>query len=145
MRPRMLGEDLQDDLGPVEHTRFELELEVALLARAQVLVANDEVELTLRSHVAQRLHLAHAEEVGRVDLGPTLHVRAHDFGPGRARQVGQLGHLIPDGFGAGTKKEHPYEVCPLFGQAGRDQIASFLRRVMASSIRASGAVTESRK
>src|SRR5690349_16599362 len=64
----VLGEDLEDDLGAVEHPRLDRQLQVALLSRAQVLVADDEVELALELQIAQGLHLAHADEMRRVDL-----------------------------------------------------------------------------
>src|SRR5207247_824669 len=42
VRARMLGEDLEDDLGAIEHAGLDRQLEVALLARAEVLVASSE-------------------------------------------------------------------------------------------------------
>jgi hypothetical protein len=53
VRPRVLGKDLEDDLRPIQDSGLDLELEVSLLARAQVLVADDNVEATLELHVAQ--------------------------------------------------------------------------------------------
>src|SRR6185437_9758344 len=40
VRACVLGEDLEDDLGPVHHPGLQLQLEVALLAGRQVLVAD---------------------------------------------------------------------------------------------------------
>src|SRR5205823_4376125 len=57
VRACMLGEDLEDDLRAVEHPSLDLELQVALLARTEVLVADDQVELALALQVAQRLDL----------------------------------------------------------------------------------------
>src|SRR4029077_20220872 len=42
--PRVLGEDLEDHFRAVEHANLELELQVALLSRAQVVIADDQVE-----------------------------------------------------------------------------------------------------
>ena len=53
MRARVLGEDLEDDLGPVEDSGLECEFEVSLLPRAQVFVADDNVVLALNLQVAQ--------------------------------------------------------------------------------------------
>jgi hypothetical protein len=73
----MLGKDLEDDLGPIEDARLDVQLQVALLSRAQVFIANDEVERTFQLHVAQGFDLAHSYEMRRIDLGPALHVGAH--------------------------------------------------------------------
>jgi hypothetical protein len=103
----MLGKDLEDDLGPIEDARLDVQLQVALLSRAQVFVADDEVERTFQLHVAQRLDLAHSNEVRRIDLGPALHVGAHDLRTRGAGQVGQLGHLVAEGLGGRAREEDP--------------------------------------
>jgi hypothetical protein len=74
VRARVLGEDLEDDLGPVEHPGLQIELEVSLLARTEVLVAHDHVEPALELHGAQLLDLAHSDEVPGIDLASALHV-----------------------------------------------------------------------
>jgi hypothetical protein len=142
--PRVLGEDLEDDLGPVEHTNLELELEVALLSRAQVVVADDQIECTLELELAQLVQLAHADEVGGVDSRASLDVGADDVGAGRPREIGQLGHLLANQFRRRSRQQQPDQVCPL-ARRPRDQSLSRRRRAIASSRRASGAVTESRK
>ena len=40
---RMVGEDVEDDRGPVDHRDADVLLEVALLARQQLVVAGDQV------------------------------------------------------------------------------------------------------
>ena len=141
----VLSEDLEDDLRPVEHARLQLQLEVALLAGTQVLVADDQVERSFDLHVAQRRDLAHADEVRWIDLGSPLDVRADDLGAGRSGQVGQLGHLVTDRLWSRTREQDADEIGPLPRAPGRDQSWSFLIRFIASSRRASGAVTERRK
>jgi hypothetical protein len=145
MSARVLGEDLQDDLGAVEHPRLQLQLEVALLSRAQVLIADDKVELAFHLHGAQSFHLAHADEMGGIDLGATLEIRTDDFRSRCAREIGQLSHLFANKFGPGAGEQHPDEVSPLARGPGCNQSLSALIRVIASSSRASGAVTDRRK
>src|SRR5262249_19595090 len=64
----VLGEDLEDDLGAIEDTRLDRQLQVALLARAQVFVGDDEVIAPFELELAKRVHLAHTDQVRRVDL-----------------------------------------------------------------------------
>ena len=119
---RVLGEDLEDDLGPVEDPSLDLQLEVALLTRAEVLVADHKVELPLELHVAKLVDLAHADEVRRVDLGPPLHVGADDLDACGAREVGQLGHLLAHSFLSGAWQEDANEKRPLTRAPGRDHL-----------------------
>src|SRR5258706_62455 len=105
MGSRVLGEDLEDDLGAVEHPGLDIKLQVALLPRAQILVADDEVELAFELQVPQRLDLAHADEMRGVHFGPPLHLRADNFRARRPGQVRQLGHLVPDRLGAGAREQ----------------------------------------
>ncbi len=142
--PCMLGEDLEDDLCAVEHANLELELEVALLSRAEVVVADDQIECALELEVAELIQLAHADEVGRVDPGAPLDVGTDDIGAGRPGEVGQLGHLLVNQLRGGSRQHQPDQVCPL-ARRPRDQSLSRLSRAIASSRRASEAVTESRK
>ena len=90
MRARMQREDLEDDLGAIEHANLERALEVALLPRTQVFVAHEHVERALEHHLAQGVDLAGADEMRRLDLGTALQVRSNDFGAGRSRELGEL-------------------------------------------------------
>ncbi len=94
MGASVLGKDLEDDLGAVEHTRLDRQLEVALLPRAEVFVADHDVEAALELHIAQRLDLAHSDEVCGVDHGPPLHVGSDDVCARGAGEVRQLVHLL---------------------------------------------------
>ena len=145
MRPGVLSEDLEDHLGAVEDARLELQLEVALLPRAQIVVADNQVESAFHLQLAQLVDLAHADEVRGVDLGPPLHVGADDLDACGAREVGQLGHLLAHSFLSGARQEDANEKRPLTRAPGCDQSLSFLMRDIASSRRASGAVTDRRK
>jgi hypothetical protein len=80
-----------------------------------------------------------------INRGAALHVRAHDLGTSCARKVGQLGHLVTHYFGISPGEQHTDEIDPLPRDFRRDQSLSFLILVIASSRRASGAVTDSRK
>src|SRR5712692_4668020 len=142
MRARMLGEDLEDHLGAVEYACFELELEVALLPRAEVVVADDEVEGALQLELAQRIDLAHADEMRRVDLSTPLYVRADDFRARRACEVGELRHLHAHELGGRARQHYPDKVSPLSRRPGMDQSLSRLSRASASSKRESEAVTD---
>src|SRR5713101_7694762 len=79
MRTRVLGKYLQDHFGAVEDAGLQLELEVALLTRTQVVIADDEIEATFELELAQLLDLAHADEMRGVDSRAALHIRAHHF------------------------------------------------------------------
>jgi len=145
MRAGVLGKDLEDDLGPIQHTGLDGQLQVALLAWTQVLVADDQVELAFKLQVAERLDLAPADEVRGIDFGPPLHVGPHDFDACRASEVSQFRHLVADRFGSCPGERDADQIRALPRGPGRDQSLSVPIRVIASCRRASGAVTESRK
>src|SRR5216683_3274216 len=67
LRMRLLGEDLENDFCAVEHADLELELQVALLTRTQVVVADDKIECTLELELAELIQLAHADEMCGID------------------------------------------------------------------------------
>ena len=106
MRARVLREDLEDHLGPVEHPRLQGELEVTLLARAQVFIAHDHVERAFLLHLAQCIDLAHPDEVRGVDIASPLHVGADNVRPGGAREVAQLRHLMANDLGSRARQQH---------------------------------------
>ena len=58
---RVRGEDVEDDRGAVDHRQPERRLEVALLARRELVVAGDEVRVRARELGLQLLELAGAE------------------------------------------------------------------------------------
>jgi hypothetical protein len=80
--------------------------------------------------------------VPRVDLAAALHIRTDHLG---ACELGQLCHLLLDQLRGSARKQNADEKRPLSRGPGVDQSLSFLIRAIASSRRASGAVTESLK
>src|ERR1700730_15096228 len=90
----MLGEDLENHLGAIEHPGLQVELEVPLLTGAEILVADDHVETAFELHLAQLFALAHADEMPGIDLAAALHIRSDDLGACGACQIGQLAHLL---------------------------------------------------
>ncbi len=145
MRARVLGKDLEDHLRAVEDAGLQLELEVALLTRTQVVIADDEIEATFELELAQLLDLAHADEMRGVDSRAALHIRAHHFRPSGPREVRQLVHLLANQLRGRSRQQQPNQVRPLSRRLRCDQSLSCLSRSIASARRASGAVTESRK
>src|SRR5438552_1970623 len=74
--PGVLGEYVQDQLGAIDDSQLELALQVALLARAQILVADQDVVAGAVLRLAELLHLAFADEQRGIDLGPALDIDA---------------------------------------------------------------------
>lgn len=145
MGPRMLGKDLEDDFRSVDNSRLDVKLEVALLTRTEIVVADDEIELALELHVAQRFDFAHPDEMRGVDLAVALKVGADDVGACGARQIGELGHLVTDCLRARPGQQNAKQVSALARRTSCDQRLIFLILFMASSNRSSGAVTDNRK
>jgi hypothetical protein len=81
----------------------------------------------------------------RVDLAAALHIRTDHLGARGAGELGQLCHLLLDQLRRSARKQNADEKRPLSRGPGVDQSLSFLIRAIASSRRASGAVTESLK
>jgi hypothetical protein len=92
--PRVEGEDVEDHLGAVDDLDAELLLEVALLARAEVLVADQGLEPELAPALAKLLDLAAADEERGLDLLTALDVRANDGGAVGAAELRELAHLL---------------------------------------------------
>jgi len=74
MGARVLREDVENHLRSVEHPHLELAFEVSLLARAEVVVADNDVECALSAHLAKLVDLAHPNEMRRVHPTPSLDV-----------------------------------------------------------------------
>src|SRR5215467_1457616 len=94
MGSHMLGEDIEDQLGSVDHPYGELSLEVPLLPRAQVLVADHEVVMQVVALLADVSDFATPDKEGWFDLFSTLDVRGHYIATGGLSQLGQLPHLL---------------------------------------------------
>ena len=89
-RARVDGEDVEDHGGAVDHRHPELLLEVALLARGELVVAGDEVRVRLLDQQLELLDLARPEVEVRVRLVALLDQLADDGDAGRAQQLLEL-------------------------------------------------------
>src|ERR1700674_1070913 len=89
-----LGEDVQDQFGAVDHLDVELFLQVALLARRELFIEDEQVEVNLVLQCVQRLDLALTDEERGVGFWPPLGIGADHDHAGRLRQLAQLEHLL---------------------------------------------------
>src|ERR1700730_10594041 len=89
-----LREDVQDQLGAVDHLDIELFLQVALLSRGELFIEDEQSEAGLVFHGVQRLDLDFSDEERRVRFLPPLRVGADHDHAGRSRQLAQLEHLL---------------------------------------------------
>ena len=92
-RAGVVGEDVEDDRRAVDHRHAELLLEVALLARQQLVVDRDQVGVGLLHRLLQLGELAAAEVAVRVGPLAALHHLAGDGHAGGAQQLAQLGEI----------------------------------------------------
>ncbi len=86
----VVGEDVEDDRGPVDDRHAEGALEVALLPRGELVVAGDEVRAGALDLRLQLLELAAAEVAIGVGLGPLLDHPAGRGNAGRPQQLPEL-------------------------------------------------------
>ncbi len=93
-RMGVVGEDVEDDRGAVDHGDVERRLEVALLARRELVVAGDQVGAGALDLGLQLGELAAAEVA--VGVGRLAHLQhlAGGRDAGRAQQLLQLGELV---------------------------------------------------
>ena len=70
---RVAGEDVEDHRGAVDHRDVELGLEVALLARRQLVVGDDDIRVGVLEQRLDLVDLAGAEVVVRMRLIALLH------------------------------------------------------------------------
>ena len=92
-RVRVVGEDVEDDRRAVDHRHVERLLEVALLARLELVVDGDQVGVGLLDRLLELGELALAEIAVGVGLGPALGQLAGDGHPGGAQELPQLGQV----------------------------------------------------
>ncbi len=90
----MGGEDVEDHRRAVDDRHAELLLEVALLARAQLVVAGDHVGVALVRGLLCLLDLAGAQVGVGVRRVASLDHLPHDFHPGCAQQLAQLVEVV---------------------------------------------------
>ena len=92
-RAGVVGEDVEDDRRAVDHRHAELLLEVALLARQQLVVHRDQVGVRLLHGLLQLGELAAAEVAVRIRALAALDHLARDRHAGGAEQLTQLGEV----------------------------------------------------
>ena len=97
---RVLREDVEDELGAVDHPQLHALAEVAGLRGGQVLVDDHEVHVVLEGADDQIVQLAGAEHGPGVDPGPGLGHHVDDLDAGRAGQLAQLVDVDPEFAGA---------------------------------------------
>ncbi len=89
-RDRVLGEDVEDQLGAVDDAGCECVLERALLDRVELVVDDEHLGLVAAVRLLQLLELALAHVAARIRVHPAL----DDLGDRRhARRAGQLAQL----------------------------------------------------
>ena len=115
VRPGPLGEDVEDELGPVDDLDLDLVLEVPLLGRVEGVVEDDEVGRSLARLAGDVGDLALADEPAGVEARPDLEDLPGDLGPGRRGQAGQLGHGFLGLFLFGPGRGHVDEYCAFHG------------------------------
>ena len=91
------GEDVEDHGRAVDDRQVERLLEVALLARGQLVVAGDDVRVGALRELLQLLDLALAEVVVRVRVLAVLDELADDRHSGGAQELAELGEVVPVG------------------------------------------------
>jgi hypothetical protein len=84
------GEDVEDQLRPVDDFRFDPVFQASLLDGAEVVIEDDEVGLEFLLEASQLFGLPLADEVSGTDPRPVLEDPVHDSGPRRRGQVGQF-------------------------------------------------------
>ncbi len=90
----VVGEDVEDDRGAVDHRDVERRLQVALLARQQLVVAGDEVGAGPLDLRLQLVELAAPEVAVPVGSVADLDHLARGRDAGRPQQLLELGELI---------------------------------------------------
>ena len=89
----MVGEDVEDDRGAVDHGHVERLLEVALLARLELVVAGHDVRARLLDRLLELRELALAEvAVGIGRRAPLAQLSCHGDAGG-AQQLLELGEI----------------------------------------------------
>ena len=90
---RMLGENVEDQLGAVDDAGVQGVLQIPLLRRAQLVVHEQRLRLDAAVGVLQLLELALPDVRPSIGLRAVLHDRADRLDAGRPRELAQLGDL----------------------------------------------------
>lgn len=128
----MLGEDVEDEGGPVDDLDLDDLLQRGELRGGEFTVADDGVGAGREDDLAEFLGLAGTDVGGRVGFVPPLDEALEDFRSGGLGQCGELGHagfgLRRGSLGPDTDEHHAFEaqlpvfdfgdVCELGGEPG---------------------------
>jgi hypothetical protein len=93
-RDRVLGEDVEDELRPVDHPRVERVFEVALLYGIELVVDEEALGARLGVERFDLLELSLADVGALRRAGPALHHTAHWHHARGARELLDLGQLF---------------------------------------------------
>ena len=91
---RMGSEDVEDDRGAIDHRQAERALEVALLARCELVVARDQVRVGAGQLPLQFVDLAGTQIAVGVGMVAVLDELPDPGHPGCAQQLAELGQLV---------------------------------------------------
>ena len=92
--PRVACKNVQDQLRPVQHTAGKRRFKIAQLRRRKIVVEEHQVGLDRSRNPRNLLHLARADQRGRVQLRPPLHyLRGHHSARAR-HQLTKLGQRL---------------------------------------------------
>ena len=89
----VLGEDVEDQLRPVDHPRLESVLQLALLHRRELVVDEKRFGAGAPERLLQLHQLSLAYVGARLRSGCALHQVAHGLDPGGARELAQFVEL----------------------------------------------------
>ena len=95
----VVGEDVEDDRGAVDHGHVERLLEVALLARLELVVAGHDVRAGLLDRLLELRELALAEVAVGIGRRAPLAQLPRDGDAGGAQQLLELGEIRDLGTG----------------------------------------------
>ena len=119
----VLGEDVEDELRPVDDARLELVLERALLRRAELVVDDEHLGLRVPVGLLELLELPLADERARVGARAVLDDLGDRIDACRARELLELGDLVVC---VGAGREHSEDE-PALGLGRRRAIGLFHR------------------
>ena len=103
---RVLGEDVEDQLRPVDDARRQGVLERALLRRLELVVDDQDLGVGVLVGLLQLLELALADVRPRIGVRALLHELGDRLDAGRARELAQLAELLLGVGGAsGARRE----------------------------------------
>ena len=91
---RVLGEDVEDELGAVDHAQLELVLETALLARVEVVVDDEGFGVRAGDRLLQLDELPLPHVGARIRRGPALQELPDGLDARGAQKLPHLGELV---------------------------------------------------